>query len=212
MPGEGPLGPPLFSPNATINPSSASGLPMASPPAAADPSTPPSYGAPPPGYGSPPPNWTPPAGWTPPPGWVPPSAAPMHRPMNWDMISFVTRLVGFTLIFVGALVATAFGSINGGDFTCTSASCVQNFEEAIANSLLAGRVLIALGAFALGAGAGLKLHFALRAPTSGKVEDLSWTIVERLFNYAVLGLSILLLWWVFAQVTLPFSPTTGVGG
>jgi hypothetical protein len=113
--------------------------------------------------------------------------------MDWDKISFFSRFIGFTLIFVGALVAAAFASVNGGVYTCSSASCFQNFVEGAANAILTGRVLMAIGAFLLGAGAGLKIHFNLKAPANPTPETMRWVIWERFFNYGLLAISIAIL-------------------
>ena len=167
-------------------------------------------GTPPAGYAYPPQSGyagPPPAGYGSPMAYNPAPA----RPMNWDMISFGLRFIGFLLLAVGAIVVAAFGSVPGSCFqsgsTCTATSSTV---QGIANSILFGRVFFALGALLLGMGAGVKLHWVLRMPADAKVEQLSWVILERFFNYAVLGFSILILWWVFSGVHFPVIGVNGI--
>lgn len=166
---------------------------------------PPGYTAPPPsGYGAPPANWTP-----------PPAAAPMPaRPMNWDMISFLLRFVGFALIFLGALLAivlsTPSGSLYGSSF---SASNYSNFLQSYANGVLVGRLLASLGAFALGMGAGIKLRYLDRLPQGASSEQFVWILIDRIINYVVLaGAILILVWLLWLYPIMSISPPVTIPG
>jgi hypothetical protein len=132
---------------------------------------------------------------------------------DMDMVSFLLRMLGFVLIFAGAAVAAAFGSPSGGCFGTISSSTALGCEQGIANAVITGRILLAIGAFLLGAGAGLKLRFVLKRPTDGGAEAMAWVMVERVFNYAVLAAAILLLWWAVSTVSLSsLVSIAGTGG
>ena len=120
------------------------------------------------------------------------------------MIAFLSRFIGFTLLFIGALVAVSFGYPGGGCFqnptsppTCAAGS---TFVTGAATAILAGHVLFALGAFFLGAGAGLKLHFSLQAPASGDREAMRWVMADRWFNGLIIVVSIWILWSLLVGV------------
>ena len=102
--------------------------------------------------------------------------------MNWDMISFVFRALGFILIAVGVLLIVAIGQFPGSCYSTTS-NCGQLSSSNIsgmANAYIAGEVLMALGALLLGFGAGIKLHWVLKPPMDGSSEKMAWVIVELL--------------------------------
>lgn len=178
----------------------------ATPPAGSPPAYPPSpgYGQP----GAPPPTFmgsAPPNAWNPAPVMV---AAP--RPMNWDAFAFVFRFVGFLLAGIGAILAAAWASVPGGCYT-TGATCgaTSSFIQGAANALLAGWVLLALGALLIGLGAGVKLHWVLRPPTEeGHPERWGWLLVERVMNYAFIAGAVVIFWLVlkhFGTATIEFS-------
>jgi hypothetical protein len=145
-------------------------------------------GSPPP----PPPN---------PPVWMPAATAPPMMPSRSMMpnLSFMLRVVGFTLIFVAALVATAFATPGGGCFTTgTTPACGagSSYETGAANAVLAGHIVVALGAFLLGLGAGIKIHFSLQANPSAQKEETRFIIADRWFN----GLVFLFSIWILVSV------------
>jgi hypothetical protein len=131
--------------------------------------------------------------------WAPPAAAP--RPMNWDMISFLFRALGFILIAIGVLIIVAVGQFPGSCYTTTSTcgSLSSANISGMANAYITGEVLMALGALLLGLGAGIKLHWVLRAPADGSSDKMAWILVERVFNYAVLAASLVVLWWTLQE-------------
>jgi uncharacterized membrane protein SpoIIM required for sporulation len=125
----------------------------------------------------------------------------MHapRPMNWDAMTFIFRMIGFLLLVVGTIVIVAFVEPSGSCFNFTTTpTCTINssYAQGAANAIITGKILFALGAFFLGAGAGMKLHWALRYPVSGNPEETKWARRERMWNYLMIALSILLLAWV----------------
>lgn len=124
------------------------------------------------------------------------------------MLTFLLRILGFSLLFVGALIAVAWGYPGGGCFPSPSSNPTcgpgSNFVTGAANALLAGHVLFALGAFLLGAGAGMKIHYSLQAPTSGQKEDYRFVIADRWFNGLILLLAVWILWMLL--VGSPFYP------
>ncbi len=172
-------------------------------------SPPPSgYQAPPAqGYASPPGTAYP--GAAPAPAWSP-AASPMPaRPMNWDFWSFLIRFFGFALIFLGALLVVLLSTPSSG-YIGASSSTLTSISQSYLNGVLAGRLLLALGAFFLGIGAGIKLHWVLKAPAPGESDRMAWVALERFFNYALLALSLLILIWVFHYYP-SVTPTTTPG-
>ncbi len=123
--------------------------------------------------------------------------------MNWDMWAFLLRFIGFLLIAVGAIVDVAAGTPGGSLYNSPSASTYNNAVQGWANGVLAARLLVALGALALGTGAGIKLRFVLRAPVGAASEQFAWVLIERLVNYVILGFSIVVLLWLLMQVGAP---------
>jgi len=130
----------------------------------------------------------------PPPMWMPmPVQAPAaSRGIPWPMLSFISRILGFVLLFVGTIVEVAGASIGGGCVTDPT-SCGTNYLAGILNYIIVGKILWVLGLFFLGAGAGIKIHWGLQMPASGKPEDVRYVAWDRLANYGILGLSILLM-------------------
>jgi hypothetical protein len=132
------------------------------------------------------------------PQWMsPPPTAPMAAMRTlMPSASFLLRVLGFTLLFVAALVVVSFAYPGGGCFTsATSTSCGagSSYESGAANAILAGHILFALGAFLLGIGAGIKIHFTLQTSATGSKEENRFIIADRWFNGLVLLLSIWIL-------------------
>ena len=143
-----------------------------------------------------------------PPVWMP---APVGHAMapRMDMMpmaSLLGRIIGFALLFIGTLVAVVFASYGGGCYTAAN-SCNANTLAAAANGILTARILWVIGLFFLGAAAGLKLHFGLRAPTSGRAEDYQFVIADRRFNGLLFLVSIVLLLVVLVNLSGPGYPT-----
>ena len=142
--------------------------------------------APPQGY----PTAPPPA----PPMWVPMPAAAPRRDMM-PMLALWFRLIGFVVLFVGVLVAIVAVSTPGSFYTnpCTTVSCGQNMAAGFANGVIAAKLLFAIGLFMVGAGAGLKLHWGLRAPATGHSDEQAWILADRRFNGLLFILTVILL-------------------
>ena len=119
------------------------------------------------------------------------------------LVTFWGRALGFTLLFVGTLVYVAFYSEPGNCFTDPT-SC-SSFVSNAATAALAARVLWSIGLFFLGAGAALKLHWKLAAPTGGTPEQYAWVTADRRFNGLLVVLSIVLL---FVLLVIPWTSLT----
>ncbi|MCI4361366.1 MAG: hypothetical protein L3J91_06640 [Thermoplasmata archaeon] len=143
-----------------------------------------------------------------PPLWMPAGSSPpsmmAHRSMMPNL-SFLFRVLGFTLLFLGALIATAFATPGGACYTAPpSGATVPNcgpgtsYETGAANAIVGAHILFALGAFLLGAGAGLKLHLNLQANPNAEKEATRFVIADRWFNGVVLLVSIWILWSLMA--------------
>ena len=132
----------------------------------------------------------------PPPMWMPMPVqpSPAARPIPWMMLSFMSRIIGFLLLFVGTLLVILGASIWGGCVT-DPASCVGNASwlSGVYNYIIAGKILWAIGLLALGGGAGMKLHWSLQAPAQGRPEEIAFVSAERRANYLTLLVSILLM-------------------
>ena len=127
------------------------------------------------------------------------------------MMSLILRLLGFTLIFVAALIAVSFTYPGGGCFQGTTPSCAagSTFVTGAASAILAGHVIMALGAFLLGIGAGMKIHYGLQAPTSGQKEDYRFVIADRWFNGLVVLVAIWILWTSLNLAPAPWTLPLG---
>jgi hypothetical protein len=138
----------------------------------------------------------------------PPSYPTAPRRDMMPMAALIGRVLGFTLLFVGTLVAVVLASYGGNCFNTTS-GCNSNTIANAANGILTARILWAIGLFFLGASAGLKMHFSLRAPSGGSAEDAQWIIADRRFNGLLLILSIVLLFaLLLSLMTLGFPFVT----
>ncbi len=129
------------------------------------------------------------------------------RPIPWSMLAFWSRVVGFLLIFVGTLLAVAGGTVWGGCVT-DPASCGTSWASGVLNTIGTAKILWVLGLFALGAGAGVKLHFSLQNPAPGRAEDLQYVAAERRANYFVLAICIVLLAVILLTLNAAPPPVT----
>ena len=170
---------------------------MAGPPATQSPpgqGAPPGYQYPQQGYPQQQPQGF--GGSAPPAAWNPNPMPAASRPMNWEMISFGVRAIGFILIALGALIVVATVSVPGSCFS-TGQTCTTNpatYFQGAANGLMWGKMIVVIGALLLGLGAGIKLHWVLRAPVNAqRGEEWAWVIVERFFNYGIVVVSIFLI-------------------
>jgi hypothetical protein len=162
----------------------------------------------------PPPSSNPPA-WTPATGspaqWTPPASTPPTTPMHamrtlMPPVSFLFRVLGFTLLFVAALIVVSFAYPSGACFpspgSMSSCAAGSAYETGAANAILAGHILFTLGAFLLGLGAGIKIHYGLQANPNAQKDETRFTIADRWLN----GLLFLVSIWIL------FSLLTGATG
>jgi hypothetical protein len=126
------------------------------------------------------------------------------------MASFMGRAVGFLLLFIGTLVAVAFSTPGGGCYDQSPDSGGgSSYIMGAANAILVAKILWAIGLFLVGAGAGLKLHWSLSAPSSGRPEDTQFIVSDRRLNGILLLVCIVLLWLLLmipAGVAGPGAP------
>ena len=148
----------------------------------------------------------------PPPMWMPKPVQPSggSRPIPWSKLSFLFRVFGFLLLFVGSLIAIVGASVWGGCITDPT-SCGTSWLSGVLNYIITAKILWALGLLGLGAGAGLKLHWLLQNPSQGRAEDLQYVLAERRANYVMLFISILLLAVLLLSVNL-YPPINSGGG
>lgn len=166
-------------------------------------------GAPPP----PPPSPNPPPSASPipppSPGWTP---APPRTPVFYagaleSLAIRWGRILGFVLLFLGTLVAVAAGSIEPG---CFPSGCPSSYGSTWAWAVLVGELLWTIALFFLGASSGLQLMTGLRAPVGGTPEEYRWVQTERWFNFLMVALSIVLLWFLLSGIqALAIRPTGG---
>ncbi|HKS59361.1 MAG TPA: hypothetical protein VJS68_01120 [Thermoplasmata archaeon] len=123
------------------------------------------------------------------------ASQPGPRHDMWGLMTTWLRFAGFALLFVGTIIIVAWGTVNGGCFTTgsTCGSPTGSFVQGQHNAIWAADFLWTFGLAAIGAGSGIKLHWALKAPTSGRPEDYRWVMGERFANYAMFFISIILL-------------------
>ena len=135
--------------------------------------------------------------------WVPtPAQSLVPRASIVPLLALWGRVAGFVLLFVGTLVVVAFANVPGGCIT-TPSSCT-GFPASADNAILVGQILWTIGLFFLGGGAGIKLHWGLQNPASGRPEDVRWVIADRWMNVALVLISI---WLLFALL----APLRGFG-
>jgi hypothetical protein len=111
------------------------------------------------------------------------------------MASFFLRMLGFTILFLGTLIAVAFANPGGGCFSTGSTACGagSSFATGAATAILTAQVLWAIGLFLIGAGAGLKIHYGLQAPAGGTPEAYQFIQKDRRTNSVLLMIVIVLL-------------------
>jgi hypothetical protein len=151
------------------------------------------------GVPPPPPGGTTAPSYLPPPAWIPMAAQAGPRHDIWGLVSTWLRALGFALLFIGVLIIVAWGTVNGGCINTTTCGPTTNFAIGQHNAIWAANFLWVFGLAAVGAGSGLKLHWALKAPTSGRPEDYRWVMGERFANYALFFLSIILLFLLLSN-------------
>jgi len=122
------------------------------------------------------------------------SPAPGHRaprPVPWRMLSELGRGLGLLLVFVGTLVDIIAGTYPADCFTST---CTPSTAAGLQYAILSARILWALGAFGLSAGAAVQLHFVLVAPESETAEENARYLAARraAFVTFLVGIGILL--------------------
>lgn len=158
--------------------------------------------APPQGYQTAPP----PA----PPMWVPMPAAQPRRDLM-PMLAMWLRLIGFLVVFVGVLVAVVAVSTPGSHFTnpCSTSTACTNEVAGYANGVIAAKVLFLIGLLMVGGGAGIKLHWGLRAPAPGHSDEQAWVLADRRFNGLLFIVSIALMALVLITInTTPIAVPT----
>jgi hypothetical protein len=144
------------------------------------------------------------------PQWMSPApTTPMHAMRALaPSVSFLLRVLGFTLLFIAALIVVAFAIPGGACFPAagSNSSCGagSSFETGAANAILAGHILFVLGVFLLGLGAGIKIHFSLQSSPSSQPEENRFLIADRWFNGLVFLLSVVVLFWLMVGVGISF--------
>ncbi len=115
------------------------------------------------------------------------------------------RILGFLLLFIGTLVAVVAGSVQP---VCYASSGCANWPMTWAWAAVTGEILWTIALFFLGASSGLQLMNGLKAPTGGTPEEYRWVQTERWFNFLMVALSIVLLWFLLSGI-LTIRPTGG---
>jgi|GEM_PF-3109941 len=116
--------------------------------------------------------------------------------MAWNTISLATRMIGFIVLFLGTIFFILGTTPGGGCYgNFSSPQCLGNttWEGGQANWVLIGKLLWAVGLFFIAIGIGMKVHFALQWPASGKPEEATFIAAERRMNYLLLALILVLL-------------------
>jgi len=126
---------------------------------------------------------------------------PARNPMEMmPVAAFWARAIGFLLLVVGTLMAVAFATPGGGCYVA-NADCGfgSSYLTGAANAFLAAKVLWTLGLLFLGAGAGIKMHWSLHPPASGRAEDVTYVVADRRLNGLLLLVVIVLLWFLLTS-------------
>jgi hypothetical protein len=130
-----------------------------------------------------------------------------HDP--WGLISFISRAVGFLLVFVSALVMVAAVSYPGGCYNgfLPGSACGTTWQANAAGAILLAKLLVVLGLGAIGFGAAVKLHYGLRASNATSADDGRWMASERRANMGLFIMSIVLMVVIALSVNaLPAFP------
>jgi hypothetical protein len=148
----------------------------------------------------------------PPPMWMPmPAQAappPGARPVPWAMVSLLARFLGFVLLFIGTVIAIV--GVEPGGACYTSTACANTaWVGGAANYLIAAKLLWSIGLFFLGAGAGMKIHFKLGWTDGAKPEEVRFITWERIANYAIIIVCVVLLFDLLAGIGLITAIGTG---
>src|SRR5271170_6842325 len=191
----GPFERPGFRDEDRIYPSPGGRNPMAGPPSPPPPPPPPPSNTP-----IPPPG----AGWA----GGPPRSSMLD--MGSLQTLFVTwgRILGFLLLFLGTLVAVVAGSVAP---DCYPTGGCTGYGGDWAWAALIGAVLWVIALFFLGGSSGLQLMRGLKAPSGGTPEEYRWVLTERWFNFLMVALSIVLLWFLLSSI-LMLHPGFATGG
>lgn len=140
--------------------------------------------------------------------WSPP--APSHgRPVMIPLESLATWafIIGFLLLFVGAIVVAGWASEPGSCVTSPT-SCDANHTAGVLNAIWAAKILWVLGLSGISAGAGIKLHWGTPVQRGASPEEFTWAIAERrryLFLF-VIGIVMLMI----VVLTMNALPVTTV--
>lgn len=138
----------------------------------------------------------------------PQAAAPGGHPVNYGMISWIAKFLGFILLFIGTLIVILGVEPSGNCFTST-ACANTGWVGGAANYLVAGKLLWAIGLFFLGCGAGLKLHFKLGWTQGMNAEEVRFVTWDRAANYAIIIVAIWFLYAILAAIPL-ITSTAGL--
>ncbi|HTP55104.1 MAG TPA: hypothetical protein VML53_00345 [Thermoplasmata archaeon] len=113
------------------------------------------------------------------------------RPIPWRFLSLLGRGGGLVLLFVGTLIEVIGGSFPA---DCFTSHCSGSTSAGIQYAILAARLLWAIGAFGLAAGAGIELQFIEQGPESNGPEENARFLARRRADLLVLlvGVGILL--------------------
>ncbi len=131
------------------------------------------------------------------------TARPTPRPIPWTFLSLVGRGGGVLLLFVGTLVLVIGGGYPAGCFTST---CGGGVFSGVEYAILTARILWAIGAFGLSAGAGIELHFVLHSPRSDSSEEHERFLAQRRAAFVLLLVGVGIL--VVLLVTEPLAVAT----
>lgn len=120
------------------------------------------------------------------------SYLPNMRHDPWGMIGFISKAVGFLLLFIAALVTVTVVSVPGNCYT-TPANCGVTYLSNAATAIVVAKVLAVLGLAAVGFGAAVKLHYGLRSSSATSADEGRFVAAERRNNTAMFIASVVLL-------------------
>jgi hypothetical protein len=141
--------------------------------------------------------------------WAPAGGSylPNIRHDPWGMISFISRALGFLLLFIAALVTVAIVSVPGDCFT-TAANCGVTYLSNAATAIVVAKILAIIGLGALGFGAAVKLHYGLRSTSATTPDEGRFVAAERRANMGLFIASVVLL--VIVAITVNVLPPVGI--